>query len=309
MKLQLSKFALLLVVLFLTACSSLSESGIATAEKKMLVALPIATAVQIDYQDEVKLLHLSQLITEHKGSKKEKALLFYERGLIYDRMGLTTYSRYDFTQAINTYPAFADPYVSYGVYLLLAQSYDEAFDAFDSAIELSDKLEFSYLHRAVGLYQVKRYSLASRDINTFYELDKNDPYRILWRYLIDSTIDEPKALRALQSEQAINDEHPDIWAVIDLIAGRISESEFFLKITIGAKSNKELAARLCESYFYLGHWHKLSGNLEKAIYYFKMSTSTNMHQFIEYKYALMELASIQKELQQQLQDKLSVGAR
>lgn len=299
MKLQLSKCALIPLVLLLTACESLpNHNSAASGDIPTVVALPVASAVQIDYQDEIKLLRLNQLIAEFTGDNHQKAVLFYERGLIYDKMGLSAHSQYDFTQSINTDPAFAAPYNSLGVYLLLGQSYDEAFDAFDSALELSNELDYSYLHRAIGLYQVGRYSLASRDINKFYDFDKTDPYRLLLRYIIDSKVDKDKALSTLQHEKPANDEHTFAWAMIDVIAGRMSESTFFANVGKGVKSNKEMAERLCEAYFYLGHWHKLNGDLDRAIYYFKMTTTTNIHEFVEYKYALMELASIQRELQE-----------
>tara|TARA_R110001583_G_scaffold11285_2_gene51330 strand:- start:94 stop:1008 length:915 start_codon:yes stop_codon:yes gene_type:complete len=294
MKLHLSKFLLLPFIIFLTACESVPRNDVAQNNQYPMVVLPIATTVQIDYQDEVKLLRLNQLIAEHKGSNKQKALLYYERGLIYDRMGLTAHSRYDFTQSINTEPSFAEAYNSLGVYLLFGQSYDEAFDAFDAAIELNENIQYSYLHRAVGLYQVKRYSLASRDINKFYELDKNDPFRTLWRYIIDSKLDKEAALARLKNQTIHGDHYA--WLFVDVIAGRMSEKELLTTIGKGIKTNKEIAERLCETYFYLGHWHKLAGHLDKAIYYFKLSTTTGIHEFIEYKYALMELASIQKEL-------------
>lgn len=300
MKSYLTKLSFIPLILTLTACESLPKSN---AEHKdssnPMVVLPIATAVQVDYQDEVKLLRLNQLIAEHKGDKKQNAMLFYERGIIYDRMGLSAHSRYDFTQSVNADPSFPDAYNSLGVYLLLGQSYDEAFDAFDAAIELSDKMQYSYLHRAIGLYHAKRYPLASRDINKFYEMDKNDPYRTLWRYIIDSKIDEQKALTNLKAQKVADDDNRYAWSLIDVIAGRTSEKEFFSTVGSGISTNKEIAQRLCEAYFYLGHKHKLAGNLDKAIYYFKLTTTTNIHEFIEYKYALMELASIQSELKQQ----------
>jgi lipoprotein NlpI len=300
MKFKLSALTLLPLIVFLTACESVPKNNTSHKEKtNPMVVLPVATAVQIDYQDEVKLLRLNQLVAEHKGDQKQKALLFYERGIIYDRMGLSAHSRYDFTQSINADPTFPEAYNSLGIYLLLGQSFDEAFDAFDAAIELNGKMQYSYLHRAVGLYQVKRYPLASRDINTFYEMDKSDPYRTLWRYIIDSKIDPEKALITLQEEQVTGNGNRYVWSLIDVIAGRISEKDFFETIGNGVETNKEIAQRLCEAYFYLAHFHKLSGNLDKAIYYFKLTTTTNIHEFIEYKYALMELASIQKELQEQ----------
>ncbi|WP_413699177.1 hypothetical protein ACLKMH_16865 [Psychromonas sp. KJ10-10] len=132
MKLHISKFLFLPLIVFLTACESIPGNDRGQGDSYPMIVLPLATTVQIDYQDEVKLLRLNQLIAEHKGSDQQKAVLYYERGLIYDRMGLTAHSRYDFTQSINTDPAFAQSYNSLGVYLLFGQSYDEAFDAFDS---------------------------------------------------------------------------------------------------------------------------------------------------------------------------------
>lgn len=300
--LKISKISLLPLTLFLSACESIPQNNSENENNNNpMVVLPIATAVQIDYQDEVKLLRLNQLIAENKEDKTQLALLFYERGIIYDRMGLSAHSRYDFTQSVNADPSFPDAYNSLGVYLLLGQSYDEAFDAFDTAIELSDKMEYSYLHRAIGLYQVKRYPLASRDINKFYEMNTKDPYRTLWRYIIDSKIDEEKALATLQSEVSDNDDNRFAWSLIDVIAGRTSEKEFFGNIGNGVSTNKEAAQRLTEAYFYLGHWHKLAGNLDKAIYFFKLTTTSNIHEFIEYKYALMELSNIQQEMQEQMQ--------
>jgi len=297
MKLQFPTLALLPLTLALTACQSIPETDVYNENNNAVLVLPIATAVQVDYQDEVKLLRLNQLISDHKGDDKQAALLFYERGIIYDRMGLTAHSRYDFTQSISRDPSFPDAYNSFGLYLLLAQSYDEAFDAFDSALELSNQMHYSYLHRAAGLYQVKRYELASNDINTFYALDKNDPYRVLWRYIIDSKIDPENALQALKNEPLKKEDNRFAWALVDVIAGRVSEKTFFANVGRGVASNKEMAQRLCEAYFYLAHWHKLAGNLEQAIYYFRMTTTTNIHEFIEYKYALMALASIQEDLE------------
>jgi lipoprotein NlpI len=289
-----------LPVLFtLTACQSLPKAEQdSSTQNNVTNKLPLPIAVQIDYQDEVKLLKINQLLVEQKDLEaRQRAVLFYERGVIYDRMGLTAHSRYDFIQALNVDPTFADAYNFLGLYLLLSQSYDEAFDAFDSALELSDDMQYSYLHRAVGLYQIGRYQLAMNDIEKFYSFDKNDPYRVLWRFTINSKVDQLKALQTLKSSTQLSDDHRFAWGIVDVIAGRTTEKDFLENISYGVSTNKELAQRLCEAYFYLAHWHKLSGDLEKAVYYFKLSTATNIHEFIEYKYALIELAAIQRRLQ------------
>lgn len=294
------KFYLSAVLLLplLSACQTISQnSDLVSVNHEALGILPLATAVQINYQDEVNLLRINQVIAEQKElNAQQRAHLYYDRGLIYDRMGLSAHSRYDLSQAISVDPSFAPAYNTLGLYLLLSRSYDEAFEAFDSALELSDKMQYSYLHRAIGLYQIQRYSLASKDIEVFYALDVNDPYRILWRYIINSKTAPKGALTALQKTQQLTNDNRFAWSLIDVIAGRTTEKQFLESVSYGVYTNKELAQRLCEAYFYLAHWHKLSGNLNKAIYYFKLSTAGNIHDFIEYKYALIELASIQLKL-------------
>lgn len=301
MKLSFNKLALVLSFVTLTACSSnqnknytLDATGVGSA------VFPLATAVEVDYQDEIKLLRISQLIADTgKVTEKQRAILLYQRGLIYDRMGLSAHSQYDFTQSIKLDPTLAVSYNSLGVSLLLVGEYDEAFDAFDSAIELSDAIPYSYLHRAIGLYFVTRYEAAHDDIEYFYQLDKNDPYRVLWRYIINSKVDAKLAIEQLNEAQAIPEDRRFAWAIIAVINGKMSEEAFFNNIANGIKTNKELAQRLCEAYYYLAQWHINNDNLNKGIYYFKLSAATNVKDFIEYKYALVGLANIQKQLQQQ----------
>ena len=299
MRFYLSAVFLLPAFLLLSACQTTSHNDDpVSVNSEQQNILPLATAVQVSYQDEVNLLRINQLLAEqNKLGERQRAHLFYERALIYDRMGLGAHSRYDLSQAIAVDPSFAPAYNTLGLYLLLSRSYDDAFEAFDSALELSEKMQYSYLHRAIGLYQIQRYSLASRDIEVFYAFDTNDPYRILWRYIINSKIAPKEALTVLQNAEPLSDDDSFVWSLIDVIAGRATEEQFFAGVFYGVATNKELAQRLCEAYFYLAHWHKLSGDLDKAIYYFKLTTAGNIHEFIEYKYALMELTSIQLMLQ------------
>lgn len=296
MRFNLPAILYLISLIFLSGCQTLSSNNQSVSENSTDGLLPIAIAVQVNYQDEVNILRLNELLADQKELKgSDRARLFYERALIYDRMGLAAHSRYDLTQAINTDPTFAPAYNTLGVYLLLNRSFDQAFEAFDTALELSDKMEYSYLHRAIGLFQVDRFSLASKDIEAFYAIDSNDPYRVLWRYIINSKVDPEAALKSLKESERLSDDNRYAWSLIDVIVGNVEEEQFFNSISNGIYTNEELAQRLCEAYFYLGYWHQIGGNMNKAIYYFKSTTASNIHDFIEYKYALMELASIQIE--------------
>jgi len=303
MQLSFNKLLILLSFSALTACSNTqgpNESYTLGATGHGSSVFPLAAPVQVTYQDEVKLLRLNQLISDkEKVDDKQRAVLLYERGLIYDRLGMTAHSRYDFTQAINLDPTLAEAYNSLGVYLVMGGAFDEAFDAFDSAIELSDKIQYSYLHRAIGLSLVGRYDGAQQDIEHFYSLDKNDPYRSLWRYIINTNVDLEVAKQQLKMAQPSTEDNRFAWAIIDVMNGDLSEKDFFDNIGNGVKSNLELAQRLCEAYYYLAHWHMNNNNLTQGIYYLKLSASTNVKDFIEYKYSLIDLANIQNKLQQQ----------
>ena len=303
MQLSFKKSLIVLSFVTLTACSNFkndNESYTLAATGQGSSVFPIATPVQISYQDEVKLLRLNQLIADKKNvDNKQRAILLYERGLIYDRMGLSAHSRYDFTQSIALDPTFAEPYNSLGVYLLMSGAYDEAFDAFDSAIELSNQMQYSYLHRAIGLSLVERYDGAQRDIEKFYQLDKTDPYRWIWRYIINANVDLVVATEQLKQATAESDDTRFAWAIIGVINGSISEKDFFDNISNGVETNEELAQRLCEAYYYFAHWHMNNNNLAKGVYYLKLSATTNVKDFIEYKYALIDLDNIQHKLQVQ----------
>lgn len=292
----------------LSGCSHFSQTDKSqdNNEQTSAAVLPVAIPVQVAYQDEVKLLRINQMIADkEKVDDEQRAVLYYQRGLIYDRMGLTAHSRYDFSQSINLSPSYPDPYNSLGVYLLMGEAYDEAFDAFDSAIELDANMQFSYLHRAIGLSLVERYQGAHEDIEQFYQLDKTDPYRVLWRYLINFKFDQQLAITQLKQAKAtgeIKAQHQFAWKIIDVINEQTSEIEFFANIAEGVESNEQLAQRLCEAYYYIGHWHINNGDMNKGIYFLKLSVASNVKEFIEYKYALVDLSMIQRKLQKQEQN-------
>ena len=301
MRLSFNKLALLFSVTILAACSNnKNQSYTLEATGNGSSVFPIATPIQVSYQDEVKLLRLNQLIADQsKIDDKQRAVLLYERGLVYDRIGLTAHSRYDFNQSVNVDPSFADAYNSLGVYLLMAGDYDEAFDAFDSAIELSDNIEYSYLHRAIGLSLVGRFDGAQEDIEHFYQLDTTDPYRALWRYKINFLIDPKLALEQIREAFPALEDKRFAWAIVSVINGKITEEQFFDNVANGVKTNEELAHRLSEAYYYLAHWHMNNNNITKGLYYLKLSIAGNVKDFIEYKYALLDLKNIQNNLQPQ----------
>ena len=117
MRFYLSAALFLPAFFLLSACQTISHNAPALVNSDLKSILPLATAVQISYQDEVNLLRINQLLAEpDKLDVQQQAHLFYERALIYDRMGLTAHSRYDLSQAISADPFFAPAYNTLGLY-------------------------------------------------------------------------------------------------------------------------------------------------------------------------------------------------
>lgn len=288
----------------LSACSFLKNSAPSNEEFKIF---PMATAVQVDQQDENKLLLITQLILLHKKlTPRQKARLFYERGLIYDKIGLNEYSHFNILQSLKLDPSYAPSYNMLGLYLLQNHSYEGAFEAFDSAIELDKHMTLSYLYSAVGLLAIGRNDLAKSAIEKFYQADEQEPYDILWRFIINSNVDPKSALKNLKSEKNEKDNPLFIWKIIDYFAGRISQKDLINLSSKGIITNKHYAERLCELYFYLATWEREHGNRDKAIYYYKLSIATNVRDFIEFKYSYFALASIQQELMAEDKKKVSI---
>ena len=68
------------------------------------------------------------------------------------------------------------------------------------------------------------------------------------------------------------------------------------QLSASAKNNRELAERLCEAYFYLGKWHLAQRKRALAESYFKLSMANNVYDFIEHRYAMLELTQLEPAL-------------
>ena len=274
----------LLFVLF-QGCTSIQ-----TAQKNSALGqLVIAEPLPVNYKSEVALARMSEIIQRADITDEQRAQMFYDRGVIYDSVGLRSLARLDFNRALRLKPDMVEAYNFLGIHLVQLQEFMQAYDAFDSAIELTPEHEYAYLNRGIALYYGGRSQLAIEDITTFYQHQKDDPYRLLWLYLVERDVDELNALRSL--EQRSTQVASNVWAkeIIKLYLGKISQQEFIRLITANVRSNKELTERLCEAYFYLGKLNKLQGNRRIAANFFKLSLSTNVYEFVEHRYAKLEL--------------------
>ncbi|MGL5949560.1 MAG: lipoprotein NlpI [Aeromonas sp.] len=268
----------------------------AAAAEATQAQIVLATPLQVAYQSELALARLGQMLSEIELTPSQRAELFYERGIIFDRVGLRSLGRLDFNRALREKPDYADAHNVIGLHLLAAQNFDEAYEAFDAALELAPENEFAYLNRGAALYYGQRAPLAAADFKVFFIAQPRDPYRSLWRYFAEREVDAAQALTTLQASVKKYDDEAWNWQLARLFSGEISAKALMPAVVSGVKDNRELAERLCETYFYLGKFAQFNGDTNGAISYFKLALSNNVYDFLEHSFALIELDRLQNPL-------------
>jgi lipoprotein NlpI len=272
--------------------SNQNEPSSSVVMNQLIIAEPLA----INYKSEIAIARLTDVIQRAELTDAQRAELYYDRGVIYDSVGLRSLARLDFNRALRLKPDFVDAYNFLGIHYTQLQDFNQAYEAFDSAIDLAPDHEYAYLNRGIALYYGGRSELSIDDFSIFHQRKKNDPYRILWLYLAESATNILNAKTVLKHSSVLVDDN--VWAkkIIQLYLGDISHQQFVSKLTIGITSSKALSERLCEAYFYLGKYYQLKGERKSAANFFKLALSTNVYEFVEHRYAKLELDLMRQEL-------------
>lgn len=279
------KFTGLALFAVLQGCASLSTDVPRSAMNGLIIAEPLP----VDFKDEVVIARLSDALLRAELTQEQRAELFYKRGLSYDNVGLYNLARQDFNSALRLKNDLADAYNFLGIQLTQLQQFSEAYEKFDSAIELEPEHEFAYFNRGIALMYGDRAKLAVDDLTTFYQYQANDPFRLLWLYFAEREVNAEQAVANLAKRaEFIGD---DNWAknIVKLYLGELSQTQFINALADNVSSNRELTMRLCEAYFYLGKFNKQLGNSKIAENYFKLSLATNVYEYVEFRYARVEL--------------------
>jgi len=167
--LALASFA----ILSLSACQTTTES-----KPTPIVNVPFTAPLASDFRSEIAIARYSELLNRADLSTEQQAKLYYDRGELFDSLGMTTLSRIDFNRAIKLKPDLAEVYNFLGIQHTLMQQYEKAYEFFDSALELNEEHEYAYLNRGIALYYGERANLAQSDFDEFLARSPNDPYRV-----------------------------------------------------------------------------------------------------------------------------------
>lgn len=277
-------------IVFIVGCSS--ENW----RKNEVFAVPL----QPTLQQEVILARMEQILASRSLSDDQYAQLLYERGVLYDSLGLRALARNDFTMALAIRPDIPEVFNFLGIYFTQAGNFDAAYEAFDSVLELDPTYNFARMNRGIALYYGGRYRLAQGDLLAYYRQDPNDPFRSLWLYLVEKEIKPKMAQANLLSRYNQAEKGQWGWNIVEFYLGKISEKTFMVRLKENSTDNTSLAEHLSETNFYLGKYYLSLGDNDNAIVLFKLTVASNAHSFVEHRYALLELA-----LLGQAQDDLS----
>ncbi|MFC3394360.1 lipoprotein NlpI [Brenneria rubrifaciens] len=259
--------------------------------KDAVLAIPL----QPTLQQEVILARMEQILASRALTDDERAQLLYERGVLYDSLGLRALARNDFSQALTIRPDIPEVFNYLGIYLTQAGNFDAAYEAFDSVLELDPTYNYARLNRGIALYYGGRYLLAQDDLLAFYRDDPNDPFRSLWLYLVEREIDPETARVALKKRYDRAQKGPWGWKIVEFYLGSISEKILMQRLQEEATDNTSLAEHLSETDFYLGKHYLSLGDKNTALALFKLTVANNVHNFVEHRYALLELALLGQE--------------
>ena len=293
----LSNFAIFLTILFsvfvLSGCVGLSNTFVS----KNKVVLAEQNPSQ-HFEQEVMIVRISQVLLVGKMSNEERASLHFERGVLYDSLGLWALARYDFTQALALQPKMAAVYNYLGLYLLLDEDYDGALEAFNTVFSLDPDYEYTFLNRALDFYYVERYNLAEQDFLAFYQRNKSDPYRVLWLYLNELKFKPAEAQKNL-AQRAV-ELSQDYWGtyIVQYYLGKLSVQELQAKAQqFATKTATQYAEILTETYFYLAKQKLNMGQIDEAETLFKLAVANQVYNFVEYRFAVFELSKLGQQAQ------------
>lgn len=279
-------------LMLLAGCATSSSDSEQAAQ---WIYPPMAIPLQASVQQEVQIARLTQLLQRPDLTDDVRAKMLYERGNTYDSVGLRDLARLDFTQSLTLDPAQPDIFNLLGVYYTETGEFDAAYESFDSTLELDPSNEYALRNRAVALYYGERPQLALEEAEKHYQMDPNDPFRVIWRYIIKTDIAPEQAKQELSEQfQDHNDEWG--WALVALMLNKVSEEQLFKAILSSTRDNTLLAQRLTEAYFYLGKRYQMQGDYAHAVSLYKLAISFNVFEYVEHRYAFIEMGRIYQDV-------------
>ncbi|OHC74462.1 MAG: hypothetical protein A3G18_11245 [Rhodospirillales bacterium RIFCSPLOWO2_12_FULL_58_28] len=179
---------------------------------------------------------------------------FFGRGWVHEQLGRFDSAIEDYTQAIRHAPDLSDAYFSRGFLNFYNEQPDKAADDFSKSLRKANK------------------SLV--------------PYALLWRYLsrVRSGGDGKKEL-----EENVGGINLNAWPgiIVALYMGKADPSQVLAKTK--DNNTKKQSENECVAFFFLGQYHLVQGDKDKAAAFFRKTLDTGVTGYRQYEAAKTEL--------------------
>ena len=250
----------------------------------------LAVPLQPRLEQQIMLMRMEQILANAALSDDDRVGLLYERGRIYDHLGLYVLAQSDFSQALSIRPDIPQIFNYLGKYFMRESNFDIAYEAFDSVLELEPTNISVGFDRGIALYYGARYELAQDDLLRFYQINPENPFVIIWLYIVEKEVNANLAYsQFLQRYSLVTDRRHWGWLVTDFYLGKLSDKSLLIKLQKEIKDNTSLAEHLSETYFYLGKYYLGLGDTNSAISLFKLAIANNAYSSAGHRYSSLEL--------------------
>ena len=139
-------------IMSLSACQT-------TTQPKLdpVINVPFASPLASDFRSEIAIARYSKLLNRADLTVEQQAMLYYDRGVLFDSLGMSTLARIDFNNAVQMKPDLAEVYNFLGIHHTLMQQYEKAYEySLTQLWNLNEQHQYAYLNRGIALYYGER---------------------------------------------------------------------------------------------------------------------------------------------------------
>jgi lipoprotein NlpI len=218
-------------------------------------------------------------------------LAHFNRGLALQAKGNFDLAILDFSRAINIEPTDAFSFFHRGLTWRAEGEIDKAMDDFNRAISFDPMFGMAFFNRGlVSLYSKESLERALADINTASELEPNNAYIGLWRYIVGLREGVEASFR-LNAASASN---MSAWPgpMLRLFLDQLTPDELIVETLRHDPDGK--AGEMCEANFYGGMALKGKQSRESAEKFLRVAVDGCQHFTIEWYAASAELKQLER---------------